>query len=329
MTFLELQQAVYGDTGFKAAPPADVSTRVKRWLNEGHRTLLREPGLTGLRQGTIAIATVASQAIYGLPMAFERIDRIQDTTNDIPVRYRSRDWFRTVDPGERVSGNPYVWTDVGRVPVLMQPTTDGLWAASAAAGDTTQTARVIGITSNGDRQAQATAALNGTNRIQLGGGTGFATYVTVLKFTLSAAAVGAVSLYDAATLGNELARIPVGATSVNYQAIRLWPTPAAVLPYTIDGQFSVPLMSDDTDVPMLPDDWHDLIAKYARMREYERTGDKRYGIAKGEFDEGKAAMMYPIDYPADYTPIAGRLAAQGIGVSTLGSAYPAEFLLES
>jgi hypothetical protein len=210
------------------------------------------------------------------------------------------------------------------VPVLIQPTSDGVWAVSTSAGDV-QTVRIVGITANGDRQAEATATMTGVARVAIGALT---TYVTILSFNLNSAAVGVVSLFDAAAAGNELARIPTGATSVQYQAVRLWPTPGAAANLIVDGQFSIPKLVNDTDVPMLPESFHDAVQAYGRMKEYERTGDDRYAIARGDFETRVNALVYSVEYPADYVPVSGRLQGRGVGVSTLGSAYPAEFYIE-
>jgi hypothetical protein len=121
VTFAEMQAAVYDDLNYGTAPSPNVVSRVKRWLNEGYLHLLREPGLTNLRQGSLSFSSVASQDVYGLPQAFDKApDAIVQTTNNIRLQYRSRDWYRIVDPGQTDTGNPYVWMPAGLTPVLRQ-----------------------------------------------------------------------------------------------------------------------------------------------------------------------------------------------------------------
>jgi hypothetical protein len=320
MTLSDLQAAVYDELGYASSPASAISTRVTRWINEGHRHLLRLPGCTGLRQGTLTFASVADQAIYGLPQAFDRIDTITQATNDVRLRNRTRDWFRSLDPGERSDGTPYVWIDWGLVSVLQQPASTGVWVASDSASDTGQTAKLIGVRANGDAQVQASAALNGTTRVAFGS---ISDYIAIVRWELSAVAVGTVTLYDAATSGNVLARLPIGRTSVAYQSVRLWPTPAQAVTYTVDGQLGIPDLANATDVPMLPESFHDLLATYARWKEARLRGDgDRAGMEEAAWREGSARLQAVVEYPADYRPVAGSRADSGLGWSNLGSYFP-------
>lgn len=321
MTFTEILAAIYSDLNYESSPPAAVVTRVKRWVNHGHKTLLRHPGLTKLRQGTVSFASVASQAVYGLPQAFDRVDAIVQQSNDARLVNRTLDWLRSVDPGERMSGNPEAWVDFGWQPALMQPTSDGIWAVSTSASDV-QSVYVQGIRANGDIAGQITTTMTGTSRVQLGT---FTDYVRILSWSLSSAAVGAVSLYDASSSGNELARIPIGATDVKYQSIRLWPTPAAALTYYVDGQFEVSDLVQSNDVPLIPPIFHDLLVAYGTLREAEKMGNTNlYMIAKQDWDRDYQRLVNSVEFPSDYRPIASSLSGN-VGVNDLGSWYPADF----
>lgn len=320
MTFAELKAQCYRDTGYQASPPSDVVTRFAAWINEGHRHLLRLPSMTELRQGTLSFSSVANQPIYGMPQAFERMDALMQVSNNIRLRMLTRDQYRLVDPGERSNGTPYCWVPVGLVPVLLQPAALPIYAVSTSGSDTTQTVNLIGITSDGDMQGQKTAALNGLTRVQVGT---FTDYTTVISWTLTAACAGDVDLYDAVTAGNLLARIPAGATSVQYQGIRLWPTPGAALLYTVDGQFEIPTLVNDNDVPLTPPSYHDLFSAYGRMREYERTNDPRYDKAQAEYELGVQKLRSFVEFPPDYHPVAGS-ALSGFRWTNLGSWYPGD-----
>ncbi len=313
MTFAELKAQVYRDTGYPAIPATDVITRTAAWINEGHRHILRRPSMTNLRQGTLQFSSVASQPIYGLPQAFESMD-----ANNLRLRMLTRDQYRLVDPGERSNGTPYAWVPVGLVPVMQQPASTGVWAVSTSALDATQILTLVGIGTNGDEIAPAVASLNGTTRAQVG-----TTYTTILQWSLSAVCVGDVSIYDASSSGNLLGRIPAGSTSVQYQGIRLWPTPGAVYTYTVDGQFEIPALINDNDVPLVPPSYHDLLSAYARYREYERTEDPRYPTAKAEFDEGVERLEATVEFPPDWHPVTGG-TLQATRWNNLGAWFPGD-----
>ena len=86
--------------------------------------------------------------------------------------------------------------------------------------------------------------------------------------------MGTVTLYNAAAAGTALGTILIGDTSVSYEMIRLWPTATAVESYVIDGQATLADMVANTDIPLLPTIYHDLLVSYGRCREYERIGNQ-------------------------------------------------------
>lgn len=304
MNFLEIKQAQWEVTGYDNPPPTAVVTRTGDWINQGYRRLLRLAGLTDVRPLTMTFSTANTQKYYAIAQSMERIDEMVNTTQQRRMDYMTRDEFRAIDPGEITTGSPPThWVPWGYAPVLLQPSSTGLWAASSAAGDTTQTVTVQGITVAGVTQSAATAVLTGTTRVALGAVT---TYVDVLKFNLSATAVGTVSLFDAAAAGNTLGTILIGDKSVQYQIIRLWPTATATETITVDGQTTLANLSADTDIPILPTIWHDLLVTYAEMMEYKRAGNaSAFIIAKNDWDAGSVRMRSQIQFPPDYRPVAG------------------------
>lgn len=322
MTFLELQQAVYADCGYSAAPAAEVQTRVKRWLNQAQRTLLRMPVLSGQRDGTLELTTINGQPVYGLPQAFARITTIVQRSNNRPLYYRTRSWFRATDPAESATGNPDIWIPEGRQPVMRHPNGTAVWVQSGSPTDTTQKVFFTGVRANGDRQIQYSATLTGTTRMQI---TGLTDWKRVLGWSLDTDNVGDVQLFDGPGLNAlELGRIPAHTSHVHYQGIRFWPTPTDALTYTIDGQFSIVDMRLDTDIPMISDDWHDMLQLWARRCEYERTGDRRMGIVNKDWDDVMAGLKSESEFPADYRAVAGKFSGR-VGVNNLGAMYPADY----
>lgn len=322
MTFLELKQGVYDLCGFGQSPSTAVVRRVGAWINEAQRRILRDPGMSDLRQGSLPFSSVAGQTLYAIPQVFERIDSIVQQTNDRKLRFMSRAMYRSIDPAERSSGMPDYYVPEGLRAVFMQPATTGIWAASSAVGDTTQKVNLQGVRASGDINQPIQTTLTGTTRVAIGSVTD---YLEVLSWNLDTVATGTVSLYDAAAAGNVLARIPIGFKAVQYEVIRLWPTPAQALPYVVDGQWLIQDLVQDTDVPMLPPSYHDILGDYARMREYERTGDKRLSIAATQYGDGKNKLRVYVQFPPDYRPVAGSIDAT-VRRNNLGSWYPADYV---
>lgn len=319
MTFQDMQASVFDDLDYRSEPDAAVRQRIQRWLNQAHQELLRTPGLRNLRNGSVSFESVANQMNYAVPQLFEVIDGITQPDNSLRLVARDQNWVRSVDPGNNSFGTPEAYIPVGLSPVGVQPDETGLWIVSSDASDVGSVV-VQGTRANGDAQPSVTTVLNGTTRVAVGTLTD---YVTVTRFMLAAVAAGNVSLYDAATLGNELARIPVGLTSVQYQVVRLWPTGGSVLTYIVDGQRLVPAMVDPTDVPWVPVSYHDAMTTFARMREYKRTGDaQRFSIENGSWEKTMAQLRSVSNFPPDWTPIPGRLPEGGLGWSNLGGNYP-------
>lgn len=324
MTFGQMKTAVYDELNLSVIAAPTIEARIGRWLNEGHRKILRNPSMSGLRQvNGYTFTSEASRGSYGLPMAFERIDAIVQQSNNVRLANRTRDWYRSVDPGDNATGTPYVWIDDGLIPVSRQPATTGVWAVSSSASDATQSVSIVGVTTDGDLNAEASATLTGTSRVAIGALT---TYMHIEKLQLSSTAVGTISIYDAASSGNLLARIPIGRTGIQCYGIHLWPTPSAALDYKIDGQLRIYDLVNDTDVPMLPESYHDMLPVYARMKQYgSKDGDaERYLIEKTEWDEWTRKLQSYVEFPSDYHPRASSIQ-DVIGWSNLpGGFYPAD-----
>jgi hypothetical protein len=321
VTLSALLAAVYADCGFQASPPTAVVTRVTRWINDGQREALRSAGMRLVQPVTLTMASVVGQALYALPQIFESIDQIIDTTNMREVLYMDQHQYRAIDPGLTSTGAPFRWVPWGYLPVLVQPAATPVYAVSSSAADTTQKVYAQFVRSNGDIQATVNATLTGTTRVQLGS---LSDIAWILLVNLSATCAGTVSLYDAASNGNVLARVPIGAQSVQYQAIRLWPTPSAVYSYTIDGQAPLTDLTQTTDVPVLPPDFHKMLTDYARMREYERTDDDRLTTARAAWQDGLTRLRLWTEYPPTYRPVASSRNMTRRGYSPLGSDFPAE-----
>jgi hypothetical protein len=321
MNLGEIRGEIYDDLGFTATPTATIVTRIDRWINEANRKILREPTLDMLRFATLSFTSIASQPLYGIPSAFERLDYLVQQSNDFYLTMKTREWYREIDPGERSIGTPRHWIPEGDQPVMRHPVSSGMWAVSTSASDTGIDVVLQGVRANGDVQAAITTTLTGLTRKAIGTATD---WVRIVRWNLSAAAVGDVELYDAASGGNLMGRIQIGKTAVRYLGIRLWPTPSAALVYVADGQLKPQTMDSANQVPRCPESFHDLLVTWPRHRFYKRQGDHDRAAAEyASFDEEKNRLLSEIQFPASYRPRSGFIG-DARRWNNLGGWFPAD-----
>lgn len=219
-----------------------------------------------------------------------------------------------------VGGYPLRYAVVGYQPVSRQPSAaTGLWAVSSAAGDTTQHAFVESLTTGAypNQTISGGTALNGTTRVQIGTLT---SHVEVTKFYLDAPGVGSISLYDAVTAGNELARIPIGLTTARYLGVAWHPVQTADVTLYADVTRAVFDLVNGTDEPMLPPDFHYVVTLGARMKEYEVLDDARVAQARADYVKGQNALRSWVLNDGDRI---ASLRPVPVGWSSLGAMYPA------
>ncbi len=324
MTKAELLAILYERLNYQTSPASGVTTRLGNMLNEVQRSILRRPGVAKLRDTStgLTFASVASQSCYGLPPVVSNVKSITDRTNDRELKSLSVLSLRKGDPGLDATGTPYGYVPYGIRPIVMLPAATGLWAASSSASDTTQVIQVNGIRSGGIESGDQTATLTGVTRVALGGAGAFTDYVDVLTLTSSVVGVGVITIYDAAVLGNTIATIPIGRTSQQYWLIQLYPTPDAAITYYVDGKQRAPEMDDSVDVPVLPEEFHDLLIHGCLMREYLKQSDPRYREVKELWTEGIKALEFFLTSPPGEIPVLGNPVTAR--TSRLGSWFPAD-----
>lgn len=286
-------------------------------LDQWHRRILSSPGLASLRRATTTVTSTASQPVLVLPEDVARIIAITDRTNDERLTERSLDWYRTAEPDpSSTTGTPTCYVAWGRCSALPIATACGLWAVSSSASDVCR-ASVEGVLTSGYRRTDTVAALTGTSRVAIGSAT---TWEAVYRFWLDVAAVGTVSLYDAAAAGNVVAVIPAQRRESAYESLRLWPTPASAVTYYLDYERKVPSLANDSDVPLLETDAHWLLEQGAKVSEYERLDDSRLTVARVELERGLNAYRFRLASSLDSRPG----GSAGVGRSRLGAWYPAD-----
>jgi len=304
----------------KTPPPdmdATTQARALGYLNQRQRRLLTLDGLAHLRDATVTFSSVADQVSYVLPN-IAKVARIFDPTNQRVLYEMSQQDYRLVDPVP-LSGTPeaVIWT--GRQQTAKQPSdASSLFVKSSSASDTTQTAYVVGVITGG-YQASASVTLTGTTAVNVSSTT--STWERVDKFFLSAAGAGFVTLHEDSGSGTELARIPIAQTYSQYFGFKLWPTPSGVISYSVDLTRAITDLAQDTDVPVLPEDFHDILMLGAVADEYQRLKDERYSIATSEY----MARVGELQYWLFETPIGKprTLVRRWQRPSQLGSWYPA------
>jgi hypothetical protein len=319
MTFADILTDIYSRTNKPASPDAETIARIKRFVNQKHRSLLTMPGIDQFRDSTSTFTNTSAVARVALPQALTRIKAVVDTSNNRRLGEKSLDWLRTVDP-QQTSGTPTTYVPKGYEAVAAQPeNASQIWVKSSSASDT-GTAYIQGIRTGGIL-GSSSVTMTGTTAAQLGS---FTDWIEITKFYVSTAAVGSITLHEDSGSGTELAQITIGRTRPYYFVVLLWPTPASAITYTFDFTREILDLVNDTDEPYLPTDYHDLLSIGGRMDEYEKMDDSRFSAAKAEWKDKFASLQYFIHGRASERLIPRSMSGR-VGVSDLGGYYPADF----
>jgi hypothetical protein len=321
MTFAEICADIYSRTNKPSTPEAETQARIKRFVNQRHRTLLTMPGVDQLRDSTSTFASVAGTARVALPQALTRVQAIYDTTNNRTLGERSKNWLRSVDP-QQTSGTPTTYIPNGYEAVAVQPSNaSAIFVKSSSASDT-GTAYLQGIRTGGIL-GSSSVTMTGTTAVQIGS---FTDWIAITKVYVNPAAVGSITVHEDSGAGTELAQITIGRTRPYYFVVLLWPTPSAVLTYTFDFTRQILDLVNDTDEPYLPDDYHDLLSIGGRIDEYEKMDDSRLSTAKRDYKDKYESFQFFIHGRASERLIP-RSTSGRLGISDLGGYYPADIFV--
>lgn len=299
MTYLELQNQVLEACGHTTAASSVQRTRIKRELNLWHRRILTTPGYNVLlRDSEASFDSVASQTTYGLGLPVGRLLGVSCDAYETVLAERSREWLRREDPGLTASSTPAsAYIPKGWFPVQRHPSdASAIYAKSTAAGDNSQVVDWEFIVSGPDRVSGNTT-LNGTTAVQLGTAT---TVIEIVKLTLRTAASGTVTVHEDNGTGTQLTSMLAGALSRQFLHIHLWPTPSAAVTYRIDYSRVLQDLVQDTDIPLLPYDFHHLLALGAEYDEWRKLSDDRMAPVYQDLQlELKKLNAYVWDLPDD------------------------------
>jgi hypothetical protein len=319
MTLATLLQDLYRRHRYQTSPASAVTTRLTAFVNEAHRELLGLPGMARLRDDTVPITALANVARLGLPPSVGRLRNLVDRANNHELTEIPLGDLRTRDPAQAATGGPLEYAIAGWQAVQQQPATTGLWAVSSSASDTTPKIFVETLTTGNYAAVTAVAGttITGTTRVQLGTRVD---HLDVVKVYLDAAAVGNVSLYDAATGGHELTRIAAGHTYSRLLAVEWYPIPTVDTLLYADITRTVSDLVNPGDEPFLPADFHYVVELGARAKEYEFLDDTRIGQARADYVKGQMALR---SFVLTDSHRVASLRHTDVRASTLGPQFPA------
>jgi hypothetical protein len=86
--------------------------------------------------------------------------------------------------------------------------------------------------------------------------------------------------------------VDAGYNSSRQPQFYLWPTPSSAITYTCDVLNAITDLSADADLPVLPDDFHDILVTAGVIPEYRRLDDPRLMDARNELRERLGDLAY-------------------------------------
>lgn len=299
MTFLELQNAVLEAVGHPSTVSSVPRTRIKRHLNSWQREILTRPGFSRmLRDSEYTFTSVTSQAVYGLGIPMGRLLGISNASNQTLLAERDLAWLRRNDPGLTATGSPAAaYIPRSWFPVQTQPSAAAaIFAKSTSAADTTQ---VIDweFTTSAMQRVSGSTTLTGTTALALGTAT---TVVEIVKLSMRTVAAGTVTITQTSGAGATLLTLPIGQQFGRFLHVQLWPTPASALTYRLDCTREIEDMVQDTDQPLLPRDFHPILALGAEYEEWRKMADDRAPMVYQDLDKRlKSLNAWVWDLPDD------------------------------
>jgi hypothetical protein len=323
MTLSELLAGTYEEALYATSPPTAVTTRLTRFLNEGIRIVLSQPGMSRLADSDspLTVSSVASQARYVVPEAVAQIRGMTERTNDHPLTAMSLTEYRRIEPDPAAnSGTPEQYVPIGKVAVAVQPSNaSAIFIKSTSASDV-GTAYIEGLITGGYRRT-ASVVMTGVTAVQID--STLSTFIEIEDVYLSANAVGTITVHEDSGSGTELARITIGQKRPRYYGFYLWPTPSGAIDYLVDYRRELLDLVQVTDEPPLPLDYHHMLMAYAVAREYEVKGDTaRVVIALKRFTDTLNRLKYETQTNAQELPVSNHRRL--IGHSRLGGMFPAD-----
>jgi hypothetical protein len=241
--------------------------RMKRFMNDRYRELMRLDGIADtLRDETFTVTSSAGYNRLSLPSAAATISNVVDTANQIKLREVALSWIRERDPGNTNSGTPYVYAVLNPNGVSVQPSASGATLEILSSDPADVRGFTVEGMLNGWQFTAYTGFLTGTVPVAL------PSFELIFRLEVSSALLGvansSVTIRETAPLVKNLLSLQKGASASAAQmdqnalfswVLYLWPTPSGVYPYQIDFSRALYELVNDSDVPALPQDFHNLL----------------------------------------------------------------------
>lgn len=269
MNLGQIELNIYDDMNFNSTPDSAVIRRIRRYINNAQKEILGKKGFQQLRRDVLPVVSVANNPMMTLPQAATKIIIIADRTNNRTLDPGSLADIRARDPGLLFSGgipDLYAMVNPSAAVSLAPSAASSLFIVSDSASDGSGLAvNIEGITSSGVYR-RASVAMNGLTAVNID--SACSTWIIITKFYISGSAVGNVTLREGSGVGTELGRISKGRSFPRYTRIHLSPTPSSAFTYYCDVELHVEDMTNVTDEPFLPEEYHELLVIGAKKREY-------------------------------------------------------------
>jgi hypothetical protein len=125
--------------------------------------------------------------------------------------------------------------------------------------------------------------------------------------------------------GNPVVFVIKGRTATTLTVV-LWPTPTAIATIKVDAEGATTELSANGDIPIIPVDFHHILADGALYHEYMRMGDvQRAQLAKNDIDRGMRELRVFLYSTDTQRLVPGRSSRATRGRSRLGSTFPEDW----
>ncbi len=290
------------------------SARIDLWVNLAQEEIWRSLD-PEFGKETATFSTVASTRLYRFEASIGKILSVVNQTNNYRMKQLGEIDIERIDPDIDDLGAPFYYTLFGMEYVNNQPSAASVVTVVSSDGtDITQTVQIVGISSGVETEEILT--LNGIVNV-----IGTVSFTNLLKISKSATTAGRITVTTNAGAVTNIV-IPARRIYVEYQPIRLWPIPNAVITVLVRYIRQPIPMRNAGDVPDLPQLWHgtmfNLVLAYAHdfIYEFDRANVLRQ-LVTSQLVELKAKDSQKRDYAH---VIRKRIVTKGLG--RLPPTYP-------
>jgi hypothetical protein len=288
--------------------------KVQKYINDDSTTTLAvikdvingkieeilQAGLLRFALRDTTITTVATTQTYYLPSDLDKIVDIRQI--DTPLQLK-RIWIGDFDrlfPYPTENGKPQYYMELLEDRVKGQPTTTSkvVMRSTSSQDITGQTGStkvsIYGVSGGEDRTELVT--LSATNVISSTN-----TYSKLYAITPDIDPVGSLR-FTQATVGTSLLDLYPGEISRSYKKIQLYPIPDSAYTMYIRYQAKQPKLINDSDSPVIPDRFTDVIVNMSIGEMLLKQGDSKAAIWVQLGQQGVAGLLKEQELMYDYVP---------------------------